>query len=149
MLRGARLMRGARFAENDWERLRKTENGWVARQRDYKTTRRRDNGTTGLRDDETSGQRDDGTTRRRDNETTRQRDNETTENTGVLRRSQAFSDVRGCAWQLGVRVVQMWCQVEVWLDGGVLGVHPHSDERAWCRRCAAITSSYHVKQVIS
>ena len=29
--------------------------------------------------------------------------------------------VRGCARQLDVRVVQMWYQVEVWLDGGVLG----------------------------
>ena len=60
---------------------------------------------------------------------------------GVLRRSQSFSVVRSCAWPLVVRVVQMWCQVEVWLDGGVLGVHSHSDERAWCRRCAAITTS--------
>ena len=108
--------------------------GW-ARQRDDKTTRPRDcgttrlrgHGTTGPRDNETTGQRDNETTVQRDNGTTGQRDNGTTEK---HRRSQAFSGIlsrawpceaaRGCARQLGVRVVQMWCQVEVWLDGGVL-----------------------------
>ena len=100
-------------------------------------------------DDETTRLRDCGTTRPRDHGTTRPAE----KNTGVLRHSQAFSVVRGCAWQLVVRVVQMWCQVEVWLDGGVLGVHPHSDERAWCRRCAAITTRemrrYHDKGLVS
>ena len=137
----------------DWERLRKTENDWVARQprqRDDGTTGRRDGETAGLRDCGTTGLRDHGTTRLRDHGTTRLRDVETARlrdygTTEKHRRSQAFSVVLSCAWQLGVRVVQMWCQVEVWLDGGVLGVHPHSDERAWCRRCAAITSSYHDK----
>ena len=65
----------------------------------------------GHRDYETAGLRDCGTTRPQD----------TLKNTGVLSRSQSFPVVLSSAWQLGVRVVQMWYQVEVWLDGGVLG----------------------------
>ena len=121
---------------NDWERLGMTGNVWEWL----------GGAPTRLRNDETTERRDHGTARPRDCETTRP-----LKNTGVLRCSQSFSAVRGCARlrevvrgcarHLGVRVVQMWCQVEVWLDGGVLDVHPHSDERAWCRRCAAITTS--------
>ena len=123
------------------------------------TARQRDDETTRQQDHETTGQRDDGTTRLQKNAGIARnipwsRSPEVPQKTqafsGVLSLSQSFSvflscawlcvAVRGCARQLGVRVVQMWCQVEVWLDGGVLGVHPHSDERAWCRRCAAITT---------
>ena len=64
------------------------------------TTELRDDGMTRLRDNETAGLRD--------HETTRLRDYGTTENTGILSRSQAFSVVRGCARQLGVRVVQQY-----------------------------------------
>ena len=49
--------------------------------------------------------RDDGTTRRRDDGTAGLRD--CGKNPGVPRCSQSFSVVRGSAWQLGVRVVQM------------------------------------------
>ena len=65
---------------------------------------------TGWRANKTARQRDYGTTRQRDNGTTR-----LLKNTGILRRSQSFSVVRGCAWlcvavrgsawQLGVRRV--------------------------------------------
>ena len=133
---------GARLTKNDWERLRMT--GWRAN----KTTKRRDHETARLRDHETTRLREHGTTRLRDNGTT-EKHRRSQAFSGVPRHSQSCVAVRCCAWHLGVRVVQMWCQVEVWLDGGVLGVHPHSDERAWCRRCAAITPSYHTKQVIS
>ena len=56
-------------------------------------TGKRANKTTGLRDCETARQRDYETARLRDRETT-----ELLKNSGVLRRSQAFSVVRGCAW---------------------------------------------------
>ena len=92
-----------------------------------KTTGLRDNGTTRLRDDGTAGLRDDGTARRRDYETTRPRDHGTTrllKNPGVLRRSQAFSAVRGCARQCeAVRgsLASEWCSSvadkEIGLDG--------------------------------
>ncbi len=84
---------GAQLTGNDWERLRTAEKDWVARQRDCGTTRPRDSETTGPRDSETTRQRDDGTTRR-------------LKNTGVLRRSQAFSAVRGSAR----RLASEWCR---------------------------------------
>ena len=65
----ATVVVGARLAEKDWERLRKTGNDWVARLRDYETARPRDCGTTGLQD--------------------------TLKNTVVLSCSQLFSVVRG------------------------------------------------------
>ena len=123
-------------------------------QRDHGTAGRRDGETARRRDHETTGQRDHGTTGPRDRETTKKvraspAISRSPEVPKSRKKAQSFSVVRGSAWQLGVRVVQMWCQVEVWLDGGVLGVHPHSDERAWCRRCAAITPRemrrYHAK----
>ena len=120
---------GARLTENAWERLGTPGKDWVARprdcgttgRRDYETTRLRDYETTGRRDDETTGRRDDGTMGRWDYETTGLRDCETArlqkkrghrpqypvvpksrspeKNTVVLRHSQSFSAVRGCAWQ--------------------------------------------------
>ena len=62
-------VRGARWTEKDWERLRRAEKGWVARQRDCGTAGLRDNGTAELRDFGTTGQRDNGTARLRDNGT--------------------------------------------------------------------------------
>ena len=65
---------------------------------------------TGKRANETARPRDCETARLRDCETTGLRDYGTTgllKNPGVLGRSQSFSVVRGSAWQLGVRVVQM------------------------------------------
>ena len=84
------------------------DNG-TARQQDYGTTGPRDYETTRLRDCETTGRRDNETTRLRDYGTTGLRDYGTTgqqKNTGVLRRSQAFSVFLSRARQLGVRVVQ-------------------------------------------
>ena len=70
-------------------------------QRDNGTTRLRDDETARLRDCETTGRRDCETTGRRDCGTTGRRDDETAEKTqafsGILRRSQAFSVVRGSA----------------------------------------------------
>ncbi len=54
-------------------------------------------------------------------------------------------------------LVSEWCRCGAkskfgWM-GVYWGVHPHSDERAWCRRCAAITPRqmrrYHVKGLVS
>ena len=64
-----------RTTENDWERL----------------------GKTGRRANETARPQDHETTGPRDHETTRLRDYETPKNTGVLRRSQAFSVVLSSA----------------------------------------------------
>ena len=110
----------------------------MARQQDDKTTRPRDCGTTRPRDDET--------TRLRDNGTTRQRDNRKTQAfPGVPRRSQPCEAARSCARQLVVRVVQMWRQVEVWLDGGVLA------RTSPFRRTSLVPQMrrYHVKGLVS
>ena len=66
-----------------------------------------DDGTARLRDNRTSGLRDLGTTRPRDYETA-EKHRRSQAFSGVLRRSQSFSVVRGCAWHLGVRVVQQY-----------------------------------------
>ena len=118
-----------RTAENGWKArdwLRKTENGWerlrMAGRRAvhyHETTRPRDRETTRPRDNETTGPRDHGTTRLRDYGTT-EKHRRSQAFPGILSRAWLRVAVRGCARQLGVRVVQMWCQVEVWLDGGVL-----------------------------
>ena len=70
----------------------------------------------------------------------------------IPRHSQVFPVVLSCA-RLCVAVrgslASEWCRCGAkskfgWM-GVYLGVHPHSDERAWCRRCASITPStpYH------
>ncbi len=141
------------------------ENGWEWR--GSAPTRRRDRAPTRRRDRETTGQRDNETARQRDDETTGRRDNGKTQAfsvfPGVPRRSQSFPGVlsstrqcvavRGSAWPLGIRVVQMWCYPESWLDGGVLGrtspfrqmrvvpqmtpYHKNCLASEWCR-CGAI-----------
>ena len=122
-------LRGARLAENDWERLRKTGKDWEARQQDDETAR--------PRDDETARPRDDGTARLRDRETP--------ENTGVLRCSQAFSAVRGSAWrawQLGVRRVADVFYRKRECRGIVLKRTAHGTLLFGIgRRCATITTS--------
>ena len=110
----------------------------TTRLRDYEATR--NFGTTRLQDYKT--------TRLRDNETARPRDHETAgqqKNTGVLRHSQAFSVVRGCArlceaaWrQSGADVVHRKRECH--------GIVPKRTARGtllfgMCRRCAAITTS--------
>ena len=99
---GRAIYWGARLTGKDWERLRMAENAWEARQRDDAAARPRGNETTRLRDYETARLRDCETARLRDHGTTRLRDCGTTrllKNTGILRHSQAFSVVRGCARQ--------------------------------------------------
>ena len=85
--------------------------------RGVETTRPRDCGTTRPRDCETAGLRDDGTTRRRDHGTTGPQDCGTTQAfSAVLRRSQAFSAVRGS-------LVSEWCRYNarrIWRRWAVL-----------------------------
>ena len=151
----------------DDETAGQRDNGTTGR-RDYGTAGRRDNGTTGPRDHGTTGRRDHGTTRLRDCGTTRLRDDGTTgprdhgttrlrdsetarpmKNTGVLRRSQSFSVVCGSAEP---------CEA-AWRESGADVVHRKREYHGivlkrtargtllfgMCRRCAAITSSYHAK----
>ncbi len=126
--------------ENDWERLR------MAGKRANETTGQRDHGTAGLRDHETTRLRDYGTTGQRDNETTGLL-KKTQAFTGVHRRSQTFSGILSRARQcVAVRgsLASEGCRCGAkskfgWM-GVYLGVHSHSDERAWCRRCATITT---------
>ena len=63
----------------------------MARQQDY--------GTARLRDDETTGRRDYGTTKRH---------RRSQAFSGILRHSQAFSVVRGCAWQCAAVRYRAW-----------------------------------------
>ena len=118
---------------NAWEWLGSAP----TRQRDNETARLRDYETARLRDCETAGLRDYETTGQRDNETTRPRDNGTPEKTqafpGVLRRSQAFSGVRGSARQC----VASWRQSgadttlgEFGSDGLYFGVLPIADSNS-------------------
>ena len=108
---GRAIYWGARLTGKDWERLRMAENAWEARQREHKTTWQRDRENTRRRGCETTRRRDYETTRLRNCETTRLRDCGTTrllKNTGILRHSQAFSVVRGCARQCAAVRYRAW-----------------------------------------